>query len=121
MTAALVQSLVVKNPSETLSKFIPWLHRNLMTIVRENPEVLEDQFATDCEIQWNMTLLCYLISAGGADLLPWIPKVKDIIAIANQLKEITGIRLSTKLYTCFVHSLGTIHIYRRDHRAAVLR
>ena len=34
MTCAMLQSLVVKNAEQTLNKFIPWLHKNITTIVK---------------------------------------------------------------------------------------
>ena len=121
MTCTMLQSLAVKNAPQTLKKFIPWLHRNITNIVKENPEVLEDQYKTDCELKWNVSQVIYLISAAGEDLLPWMDKIHDILEIVNQLKEINGIRMCTKIYTSLIQSLGTFYMYRRNQREGVLR
>ena len=44
MTGSLVQSLVVKNPKETLSLFFPWIYKSIKAIKRDNPEVIADEY-----------------------------------------------------------------------------
>ena len=48
-------------------------------------------------------------------------KLHDILKIVNELKEINGIRMSTKMYTSLIQALGTFYMYRRNQREGVLK
>lgn len=120
MTGSLVQSLVVKNPKETLSLFFPWIYKSIKGIKRDNPEVISDEYRMDSEMYWYLVLLCDVVMAAASDIFPYFDQLMELVSIATEVKVVSGLRLATKLYTYFVATLAGTHIYRRDHRWATL-
>ena len=86
MTGSLVQSLVVKNPKQTIELFFPWLYKVIMGIKRENPEVISDEYRMDSEVYWYLLLLCDTVMAAGSDILPYYDQLVELLNIANEIK-----------------------------------